>query len=220
MQYVLASVFPRFHYTFYKNIIKIVCIWCEENIFKTVYSFLSKTFHRIAIVRNLKIVMQEKVTLKKAIAIMKLSLFVIWFWPLPLGTSKYKILCVKLYQYICILMTIGVISSVIYGLVKNKNTNDLDGFMRSLFSLVTCSHVIGNILCHLIIYQRLQVFNTFCFWEIKFSSHVMNQNNIILMNCSTLLSKWRIFAHWSSLTRKRLFSGSMLISIPIFMVSA
>ncbi|XP_018313755.1 uncharacterized protein [Mycetomoellerius zeteki] len=100
--------------------------------------------------------MQEKVTLKKAIAIMKLSLFVIWFWPLPLGTSKYKILCVKLYQYICILMTIGVISSVIYGLVKNKNTNDLDGFMRSLFSLVTCSHVIGNILCHLIIYQRLQ----------------------------------------------------------------
>ncbi|XP_018051044.1 PREDICTED: uncharacterized protein LOC108688980 [Atta colombica] len=100
--------------------------------------------------------MQERVTLKKTIAIMKLSLFVIWFWPLPLGTSKCKILCVKLYQYICILMTAGIIASVIYGLVKNKNTNNLDSFMRSLFSLVTLSHVIGNILCHLIIYQRLQ----------------------------------------------------------------
>ena len=60
-------------------------------------------------------------------------------------------------------MTAGIIASVIYGLVKNKNTNNLDSFMRSLFSLVTLSHVIGNILCHLIIYQRLQVFNTFCF---------------------------------------------------------
>ncbi|KAG5344445.1 OR22C protein, partial [Acromyrmex charruanus] len=100
--------------------------------------------------------MQERVTLKKTIAIMKLSLFVIWFWPLPLGTSKCKILCVKLYQCICILMTIGVIASVIYGLVKNKNTNDLDSFMRSLFSLVSLCHVIGNIWCHLIIYQRLQ----------------------------------------------------------------
>ncbi|KYN38568.1 Odorant receptor 47b [Trachymyrmex septentrionalis] len=100
--------------------------------------------------------MQERITLKKTIAIMKLSLFVIWFWPLPLGTSKCKILCVKLYQYICILMTTGVIASVIYGLVKNRNTNDLDSFMRSLFSLVSLSHVIGNILCHLIIYQRLQ----------------------------------------------------------------
>ncbi|XP_018363999.1 PREDICTED: uncharacterized protein LOC108761778 [Trachymyrmex cornetzi] len=100
--------------------------------------------------------MQERVTLKKTIAIMKLSLFVIWFWPLPLGTSKSKILCMKLYQCICILMTIGVIVSVIYGLVKNKNTNDLDSFMRSLYSLVTLSHVIGNIVCHLIIYQRLQ----------------------------------------------------------------
>ncbi|KAG5332395.1 OR22C protein, partial [Acromyrmex heyeri] len=100
--------------------------------------------------------MQERVTLKKTIAIMKLSLFVIWFWPLPLGTSKCKILCVKLYQCICILMTISVIASVIYGLVKNKNTNDLDSFMRSLFSLVSLCHVIGNIWCHLIIYQRLQ----------------------------------------------------------------
>ncbi|KAG5319035.1 OR22C protein, partial [Pseudoatta argentina] len=100
--------------------------------------------------------MQERVTLKKTIAIMKLSLFVIWFWPLPLGTSKCKILCVKLYQCICILMTIGVIASAIYGLVKNKNTNDLDSFMRSLFSLVSLCHVIGNIWCHLIIYQQLQ----------------------------------------------------------------
>ncbi|XP_018396152.1 PREDICTED: uncharacterized protein LOC108774516 [Cyphomyrmex costatus] len=98
--------------------------------------------------------MQERVTLKKAIAIVKFSLFVIWFWPLPLGAPKSKILCIKLYQYICILLTTGVLSSIIYALVKN--TNDLDVFMRSSFSLFPCGHVIGNILCHLVIYQRLQ----------------------------------------------------------------
>lgn len=102
--------------------------------------------------------MHEKVTLKKAIAVVKLSLFVIWFWPLPLNTSKRKLLCMKLYQYVCILLTIVVLASMMYALVKN--VDDLDLAVKSSLGLFPCSHVIGNILCHLAIYQRLQVINT------------------------------------------------------------
>ncbi|KAL6263895.1 hypothetical protein P5V15_003976 [Pogonomyrmex californicus] len=100
------------------------------------------------------IIMQEKITLKKAIAVVKLSLFVIWFWPLPQNTNKRKILCMKLYQHICIILTIAVLASMMYALVLNLD--DLDLLIKSALGLFPCSHVIGNILCHLIIYQRLQ----------------------------------------------------------------
>lgn len=102
--------------------------------------------------------MQEKVTLKKVIAVVKLSLFVIWFWPLSLNASKRKVLCMKLYQYVCILLTIAVLASMMYALMKNLD--DLDLAIKSALGLFPCSHVIGNILCHLVIYQRLQVINT------------------------------------------------------------
>jgi len=102
--------------------------------------------------------MLKRITLKKAMAVVKLSLFVIWFWPQPLNTTKRKVLCMKLYQYVCILLTIAVLASMIYALVKNLD--DLDLLIKSSLGLFPCSHVIGNILCHLIIYQRLQVTNT------------------------------------------------------------
>lgn len=102
--------------------------------------------------------MKEKTTLKKATAVVKLSLFVIWFWPLPLNTNKCKVLCMKLYQYVCILLTVAVLASMIYALVKNLD--DLDLVIKSSLGLFPCSHVIGNILCHLAVYQRLQVINT------------------------------------------------------------
>ncbi|XP_077271029.1 odorant receptor 13a-like isoform X1 [Temnothorax americanus] len=98
--------------------------------------------------------MKEKVTLKKTIAVVKLSLFVIWFWPLSLNTSKRKVLCMKLYQYVCILLTIAVLASMTYAFVKNLD--DLDLLIKSSLGLFPTSHVIGNILCHLAIYQRLQ----------------------------------------------------------------
>lgn len=107
--------------------------------------------------------MQEKVTLKKIITIVKLSLFVIWFWPLSLNTSKRKVLCMKLYQYVCILLTVAVLASMIYALVKNLN--DLNLVIKSSLGLFPCSHVICNILCHLAIYQRLQVINTNAAYE-------------------------------------------------------
>ncbi|KAM0726991.1 Odorant receptor 4 [Formica fusca] len=98
--------------------------------------------------------MQKGITLKKTIAIVKLSLFVIWFWPLPQDANKRKVLCMKLYQYICMLLTIAVIASMVYGLVKNLDDPEL--VIKASLGLFPCSHVIWNILCHIIIYQRLQ----------------------------------------------------------------
>jgi len=40
------------------------------------------------------------------------------FWPQSLNTTKDKVLCIKLYQYICTLLTVGVVS-MIHVLVKN-----------------------------------------------------------------------------------------------------
>ncbi|XP_011694480.1 PREDICTED: odorant receptor 67c-like [Wasmannia auropunctata] len=98
--------------------------------------------------------MKERITLKKAIAVVKFSLFVIWFWPLPLSASKHKVLCMRLYQIVCILLTVTVLASMIYATVKN--INDLDLFIKSSLGLFPTSHVLGNILCHLIMYRRLQ----------------------------------------------------------------
>ncbi|KAF3054650.1 Odorant receptor 269 [Nylanderia fulva] len=98
--------------------------------------------------------MQKKITLRKTIAIVKLSLFVIWFLPLPLDASKRKILCMKLYQYVSILLTITVIASMVYAVMKNLHDPEL--VIKSSLGLFPCFHVIWNILCRVAIYQRLQ----------------------------------------------------------------
>lgn len=102
----------------------------------------------------------KKNNTKKKIAIVKLSLFVAWFWPLPQDANKRKVLCMQLYQYISILLTIAVIASMVYGLVKNLDDPELViKASLGLFPCTTGSHVIWNILCRLVIYQRLQVIN-------------------------------------------------------------
>lgn len=103
------------------------------------------------------VIMQKKITLRKTIAIVKLSLFVIWFWPLPQDASKRKVLCMKLYQYISILLTIAVLASMTYALVKNLDDPEL--IIKSSLGLFPTSHVIWNILCHIVTYERLQVIN-------------------------------------------------------------
>ncbi|XP_032677432.1 odorant receptor 49b-like [Odontomachus brunneus] len=98
--------------------------------------------------------MQEKVTLKKVIVVMKLSLFVIWFWPLPQNTSKRKLLYLKLYEFVSVLLAIMFLASVLYGLMRNLNNPSL--VIKSVLSLFPICHLIWNILSHAVIYQRLQ----------------------------------------------------------------
>ncbi|EFN86261.1 hypothetical protein EAI_15345 [Harpegnathos saltator] len=63
--------------------------------------------------------MQLKVTLKKVIAIVKLSLFLIWFWPLPKNASTGKMLCMKLYQLISMIFIVTGMASMLYAVVNN-----------------------------------------------------------------------------------------------------
>lgn len=100
-------------------------------------------------------IVQEKITLKKVVTIIKLSLFVIWFWPLSHNVNKRKVLCMKLYQYVSMLLTVTVLASMIYALIKNLDNPNL--VVKSSLGLFPCSHVIWNIVCRIIIYQRLQV---------------------------------------------------------------
>lgn len=99
--------------------------------------------------------MLERVTLRNVIAIVKLSVFFVWFWPLPLHASERKLLFMKLYQLLSVILTIGVIASMLYSLVMNLDDPNL--VVKSALGLFPCSHVIWNVLCHLAIYQRLRV---------------------------------------------------------------
>ncbi|XP_025153866.1 uncharacterized protein LOC112588376 [Harpegnathos saltator] len=101
--------------------------------------------------------MQLKVTLKKVIAIVKLSLFLIWFWPLPKNASTGKMLCMKLYQLISMIFIVTGMASMLYAVVNNLY--DLNLFVKSVLGVFPCIHIIWNILCHVIIYRRLQVTN-------------------------------------------------------------
>lgn len=55
------------------------------------------------------------------------------------------------------ILTIAVIASMLYTVVKNLDNPNL--VIKSALGLFPCSHVIWNILCHVVIYQRLQVIN-------------------------------------------------------------
>lgn len=101
--------------------------------------------------------MKPRVTLWKVITVTKLSVLVIWFWPLQQNATKRKILCMKLYQYVSILLAISMIVSILYSVINNLH--DTVFVIKSVLGLFPCVHIIWNVLWHLIIYPRLQVNN-------------------------------------------------------------
>ncbi|XP_077271031.1 odorant receptor 4-like isoform X1 [Temnothorax americanus] len=58
--------------------------------------------------------MRRKVMLDEVISVVKLSLFPIWCWPLPQDATPFKMLCMKLYHCLSIILEIAFVSSVIY----------------------------------------------------------------------------------------------------------
>ncbi|XP_072767820.1 odorant receptor 13a-like [Anoplolepis gracilipes] len=100
------------------------------------------------------VIMQRKIPLRKVIAIVKLSLLVIWFWPLSQNANKRKVLYMKLYQYVIALLTIAAMASLIFAVVKNPDNPEF--IIKSTLGLFPCSHVIWNNLCRIATYRRLQ----------------------------------------------------------------
>ncbi|XP_071634701.1 uncharacterized protein [Temnothorax longispinosus] len=58
--------------------------------------------------------MRRKVTLKEVIAFVKLSLFPTWCWPQPQDATQFKMLCVKLYHCLSIIMDMSVAVPLMY----------------------------------------------------------------------------------------------------------
>lgn len=121
----------------------------------------------------------SKLTLKKVIAIVKLSLFPTWCWPLPKDTVKLKVICAGIYQYFCII----VLSSVAAGLI-NAMRNHFDDpviIAKSISVLCPAIQVVCNIMCCRINSYRLQVIimSTFnCYVKVK------NRQSLLLYTLS------------------------------------
>jgi len=101
------------------------------------------------------LIMWSKLTLKKVIAIVKLSLIPTWCWPLPKDTIKLKVTCAGIYQYFNII----VLSSVAAGLINamRNHFNDPVIIAKSISVLCPAIQVVCNIICCRINSCRLQV---------------------------------------------------------------
>jgi len=112
--------------------------------------------------------MWSKLTLKKIIIIIKLSLFITWCWPPSQDAIKLKVICAGIYQYFCLTVTF----SVAVGLMNTVRNHFDDPVIMAQSISVLCPalQVVCNIMFCKFNFYRLQVINinTFsCFVEIK-----------------------------------------------------
>ncbi|XP_011137412.2 uncharacterized protein LOC105181989 isoform X2 [Harpegnathos saltator] len=98
--------------------------------------------------------MREKLTLAKVIYVVKLSLFVICFWPQPKDAIKLKVICVALYQYFSILLHLSLALSLM-NTVKNHLNNHII-MAEAIIIICATMHAICNIVVYRINLHHLQ----------------------------------------------------------------
>lgn len=134
-------------------------IFCAKVFFTSIYhitaTYVRKLLIYIAINAYVHLIMWKNVTLKNVIATVKLSLFITCCWPLPANTIKFKVICVKLYQYLCMILTLGIT----VGLCNTIRNHLDDPLIMAQSIMIMCStiHVIFNIVSCKINSYRLQV---------------------------------------------------------------
>lgn len=103
--------------------------------------------------------MWTNLTLKKVIAGVKLSVLLTCCWPLPKNATKFKVVCVRVYQYICAILALGLILSL--GNTIRKHFDDPLMIAESITFMCPTSHIIFTTLgCHVNAY-RLQVISVY-----------------------------------------------------------
>jgi len=102
---------------------------------------------------------------KKVISSVKLSLWLVWSWPMPKDTSKFKITRMNLYQYLCMILTIG--ETPLMYTVKN-HFDDFTIFIEAILEQAAIIHGIFNIIFHKTNYHHIQVLNINIFYVTKF----------------------------------------------------
>ncbi|XP_011863392.1 PREDICTED: uncharacterized protein LOC105559592 [Vollenhovia emeryi] len=98
--------------------------------------------------------MRRKVLLTEVIYAVKLSVSPIGCWPLPQDATKFKIFCLKLYHYFCIVMTVCLAApmtyAVIYSLNDPLNIVQITSITSGLY------HTMCNFFFYKINYHRIQ----------------------------------------------------------------
>lgn len=102
-------------------------------------------------------IMRKRLMLKEIISLVKLSLLPVWCWPQPQNATKFKMLCVKLYHCLSIILEIALGLPLIYG-VKNHLDNPVL-FVNQILLVNGTIHTTYNFIFHRVNYRHIQVIN-------------------------------------------------------------
>jgi len=127
---------------------------------------------------------KKKWSFKQVIFGVKLSLWLVWSWPMPKDTSRFKITCMNLYQYLCMILTIGVEVSLIYATI---HLDDFATFIRAILEQAAFVHTIFNIIFYKANYDHIQVLNINRFYVIS----QISQISIRIINTHTHTTRAR-----------------------------
>lgn len=101
--------------------------------------------------------MSQKLTLKKVIDVVKLSLLLTWFWPPSKDINKFRVVCMTLYHYVSLILHIGLMLGLI-NTVRN-HFNDPVIIVKAIIFVCATMHAICNIVSYRIASHHLQVIN-------------------------------------------------------------
>lgn len=100
---------------------------------------------------------KKKLNFKSVISGMKLTLWSMWTWPMPKDATRFKTICMNLYQDLCIIMAICLEAPLIYAIINNINNFAL--FVELFLQQAAVVHAICNIMFHKANYHHIQVLN-------------------------------------------------------------
>ncbi|KAL6254822.1 hypothetical protein P5V15_014158 [Pogonomyrmex californicus] len=113
--------------------------------------------------------MREKIILKEVMFVVRLSLFPVWGWPVS-KDAKFKIFCVKMYQTLCIIISMCHEIPLIYGALNNLNKPVI--LVQQLLLASGCTHVILDFIFYRLNYHHLQdvTFKMTDYFDLKLKS--------------------------------------------------
>jgi len=110
---------------------------------------------------------KKKWNYKKVISGVKLSLWPVWSWPMPKDASRFKITCMNLYQYLCIILLIGMEAPLMYTVTI---LDDFAIFIAAVLEQAAFIHGIFNIIFYKANYHHIQVLDINIFYVKNFAN--------------------------------------------------
>jgi len=163
---VIPSLFLRFifvYHIFFRYSLHILNRWDVS------ISLLFSSLQYVYNIRSTVMVSKpkKKWSFKKVISGVKLSLWLVWSWPMPKDTSRFKITCMNLYQYLCMILTLGVEVPVMYAAIIHLD--DFATFVKAILEQAAFVHTMFNIIFYKANYNHIQVLNINIFYVTLFA---------------------------------------------------